>query len=270
MAKSTNRPGCVGLIVFGMLILIGGLATVTMVLESTSGPTLQGWPTAPATIVRSEVHAKNGVFGPYSPDVAFEYAVNEKPYRSDRFAQHTIAEDDYTEVARLLAGYPVGGTAMCFYDPADPAIAVLHGEPSLPLLAALFPLLFVIVGLGGLLMMLRKRRAYPAHEPAARSLNRPNPASGPATGAIVFSAFMVMGFIVSLVWSKPALEEIIRARSWNAVEATIINSRVRSHRGDDSTTYSVDVVYDYVVDGRNYRANRLDLVGGSSSGRQSK
>ena len=45
---------------------------------------------------------------------------------------------------------------------------------------------------------------------------------------------------------------------------------MRSHEGDDSTTYSVDIVYRYEVGGRTYRGNRYDFLGGSSSGYEAK
>ena len=47
----------------------------------------------------------------------------------------------------------------------------------------------------------------------------------------------------------------------------MISSRVQSHSGSKGgTTYSVDILYAYTVDGKDYRSNRYDFMGGSSSG----
>jgi hypothetical protein len=45
---------------------------------------------------------------------------------------------------------------------------------------------------------------------------------------------------------------------------------VGSHEGDDSTTYSVDVLYEYEYGGRTYRSRRYEFLGGSSSGYEGK
>ena len=64
---------------------------------------------------------------------------------------------------------------------------------------------------------------------------------------------------------RPALQ-VFSALSWSEVECEIVSSQVRSHSGDDSVTYSVDVLYRYEFGGREYRSNRYQFMGGSSSG----
>ena len=44
---------------------------------------------------------------------------------------------------------------------------------------------------------------------------------------------------------------VLAARSWTPVPATVVASNVRSHHGD-GTTYSVNVLYAYEVAGRGY------------------
>jgi hypothetical protein len=45
---------------------------------------------------------------------------------------------------------------------------------------------------------------------------------------------------------------------------------VKSHSSDDGTTYSVEILYAYEVNGREFRANRYHFMGGSSSGYDGK
>jgi hypothetical protein len=48
------------------------------------------------------------------------------------------------------------------------------------------------------------------------------------------------------------------------------SSKVRSHSSDDGTTYSVDILYRYQFNGKQYKSNRYGFIGGSSSGRGGK
>jgi hypothetical protein len=64
--------------------------------------------------------------------------------------------------------------------------------------------------------------------------------------------------------------KVLSAGSWNQVPARVISSDVRSHRGDDSTTYSVNILYAYSIDGREYRSNRYGFMNASSSGYRGK
>jgi hypothetical protein len=60
------------------------------------------------------------------------------------------------------------------------------------------------------------------------------------------------------------------AQSWPEVPATVVFSRVASHSGDDSTTYSVDVLYRYQYGGKTYLSNRYHVISSSSSGYDGK
>jgi len=78
-------------------------------------------------------------------------------------------------------------------------------------------------------------------------------------GAVFFAAFFV----------RPVFK-ILQARNWNETSCVVISSQVRSHDGEDGTTYSVDILYAYEVNGREYKSNRYHFMGGSTSGYKSK
>jgi hypothetical protein len=63
---------------------------------------------------------------------------------------------------------------------------------------------------------------------------------------------------------------VLSARDWAPTPCTIVSSEVREHDGDDSTTYSVHILYEYEVAGKTYRRDRYTFMGGSSSGRAGK
>lgn len=85
-------------------------------------------------------------------------------------------------------------------------------------------------------------------------------------GTIFFSAgvAMIFGFIVI------PMQKISAAKEWTETPCTVIWSRVRSHEGDDSTTYDVEIFYEYEVNGSVHRSNTRSFVSGSSSGLSGK
>jgi len=80
--------------------------------------------------------------------------------------------------------------------------------------------------------------------------------------------------LFGLVAIKPILltplQKTNAAKTWDAVTATVVSSKVKSHRGDDSTTYSPYIGYRYEVGGEEFMGDQYTFMGGSSSGRDSK
>jgi len=95
------------------------------------------------------------------------------------------------------------------------------------------------------------------------------PGQSAGCGVAFFGIFLLfgLGFTAFFVW--PAVR-VIQARSWSEVPCEILESRVASHAGEDGSTYSVEVLYRYRVDGREYTSDRYRFLGGSSSGYEGK
>jgi hypothetical protein len=68
----------------------------------------------------------------------------------------------------------------------------------------------------------------------------------------------------------PSLVNVIDARGWDETPCLMISSHVQSHPDSDGTTYSIEVLYSYTVEGRQYTSNRYEFMGGSSSGYEGK
>jgi hypothetical protein len=64
--------------------------------------------------------------------------------------------------------------------------------------------------------------------------------------------------------------EALDARGWAPTPCTIVASGVKSHSSDDGTTYSVELVYAYTVDGREHKGWRYTFMDVSSSGYEGK
>ncbi len=88
--------------------------------------------------------------------------------------------------------------------------------------------------------------------------------------AVFFSIFALAGAGMLYPLGIRPVMNTLDAEKWAEVPCKIISARVSSHTDDDGTTYSVDILYEYKFDGRTYKSNRYDFIGGSSSGRSGK
>jgi hypothetical protein len=87
---------------------------------------------------------------------------------------------------------------------------------------------------------------------------------------LFFSIFFLVGSGLSYAFFIGPMLKIKAAESWIETPCVIVSSQVGVHRGSKSTTYSVQIVYTYQVNGQSYQSNRYDFFEGSSSGYDSK
>ncbi|HKS35601.1 MAG TPA: DUF3592 domain-containing protein, partial [Verrucomicrobiae bacterium] len=88
--------------------------------------------------------------------------------------------------------------------------------------------------------------------------------------ACFFAIFLIVGLGAFYGLFVRPIAKIIDARGWTETPCVVVSSELRSHRGDDSTTYSVDILYSYAVNGKEYKSNRYHFMGSSSSGYRGK
>jgi hypothetical protein len=216
---------------------------------------------------------------PHRFTVRYRWVAFGREYEGDRYRPGYDGSDDVAEAQRLAARYAPGSTALCYVDPGAPSQAYLARPGAFaPGCFLLFPLLFVLAGAGGIaLAWLPRRWLHDRFGLVPAGASRPSISkragarfAGPGclvafflVFALVGSAFLVPFFIV------PALK-VVEARSWRAVPCTIRASEVATHAGDDGATYSVKLLYAYVVEGREIQASRYAFMGGSSSGYEGK
>ncbi len=87
---------------------------------------------------------------------------------------------------------------------------------------------------------------------------------------IFFGIFAIIGLVASWFVLIRPVKNVLAARSWIETPCKIVSAKVESHRGDDSTTYSVEITYAYEFDNRQYTSDRYSFMGGSSGGRSRK
>jgi hypothetical protein len=114
-----------------------------------------------------------------------------------------------------------------------------------------------------------RRGVAPGESITRRARSKGDGFGGAGCLALFFFVFLAAGVAGSWFFGRAALG-IVTSRSWAEVPCTLLESAVLTHSGDDSDTYSVQVRYTYVYEGREYQGDRLRFLGGSSSGRRGK
>jgi len=231
-----------------------------------------GWKPAECRIVESRAVEDGSKGGSrFRFDVLYRYDFGGREYESRVYRPGYAGSDQISEPERLAARYSLGSRAQCYVDSSSPDKACL-ARPSLWAGAFIFlPLVFILVGGGGLVLLWRSSRSA---EAAARpkAISEKAVSTGKATGCVIafLSIFFFAGLGTSLFFIRPALKNIA-ARNWPEVPCVVLSSDVRSHSGSKGgSTYSVDILYQYEVGGRTYRSNQYHFMGGSSGGYDAK
>ena len=272
--KKKKQParGCVA--VFGLPFLLMGLFVIW-----TAGfrPILTAldvrwnWVETPCSIVRSEVSGTDKKSA--KPEVAYAYTVNGTGYTATETNIVRRNIDMGRAYAReFVARHPAGKTEACRVNPKAPSEATIeYGIPSSIWMAIPFGGVFAAVG-GGLMLfgsgLIGKNHSDEDADENSATATPSKPVSripGILFGLVFFTAG---AGVMAVVGIRPAWKSW-RSASWEKVPCHIVSSEVGRHSGK-STTYSVDIEFDYAYRGENYRSETYDFRVGASSGYDDK
>lgn len=114
----------------------------------------QNWPSTTGRILFSSVeqrrtsNARGGYSTSYYPVVRYDYTVNGQQYQGGTINFGQVGLGSYNAVAQKAAQYPVGSMVQVYYNPENPADAVLdRAAPSSRILGCV--VIFIIVMLAG-------------------------------------------------------------------------------------------------------------------------
>lgn len=267
---ATPRPlglgGRIGLTLFFSVFLgMGLIFTALIVREFLRSIRSRSWPTTPAEVLASSVEQSGDN---YKFTVRYRYQRDGRDYESSTYHPNYGGDDDYGKEQRLAERYPVGAKTVCHVNPACPDEAVLELRSAWIALFLPLPLIFVAVGAGVIWFTWRSKTDDGQSKVPISSPSRQ--ANGPRVAAFVFAIFAIVGAVIFYSMTVRTFLKIQAARSWTATPCVVESSRVKSHPGDDGTTYSVDILYRYEVQGREFRSNKYGFMGGSSSGHDGK
>lgn len=93
---------------------------------------------------------------------------------------------------------------------------------------------------------------------------------GKCVGVLFGFAFFAAGALFCWMGAVKPIIGVIESGSWPTVPCVIEASQVKTHRGSDSTTYSVDIRFSYSFGGVDYSGGSYNFSDFSSSGYDSK
>jgi len=264
--------GCTSIFfAFFALMGLGFTGVMCYALYDTARP--YTWDKTDCVILESGVRTKPDKESPYRFEVKYAYRHKGERYESDVYEDGYSGSNDYGDAQRLADKYKVGSKATCYVNPSDPHKALLKRKSFWFGFFIIVPLTFIAVGVGGIYLTWRvkKKRADGSEAPESISAKAEGKKRGPWGVVFFFGIFFAVGFGFFYGMFLRPMIRIEQAKDWPEVPCTVINdSRVKSHRSDDSTTYSIDILYKYTFDGREHKSNRYSFFTGSSSGYESK
>lgn len=280
--SSESSP--IGLLIFGTIwTLFSGIFVVVGLYAMYDGGSKSAWTKVPCVIEKCEILDNPAEDKPFAMDVAFRYVVDGREYTGTRWQAQDARHEDYhklaAECAEVLAGDGTLSRAerepVCRVNPKDPADAVLtvSGESIIGgLVFTIFGGCFVLIGLGMLVTAVKGIIAKRASDNGRASLTEEK-SGADEPGLILypfFGLFAIAGLGILFGVIFPSWQKYFAAKSWFEVPAEVIWSKVTSHSGDDSTTYSCDIFYRYDFEGKKYKSDKGSFFDGSSGGRDAK
>ena len=154
-AIEANPRGClIGF--FAIFLLAGAGFSLFFVRPALKVLAAKSWQPTPCTIVSSQVRSHAGEDGAtYSVDVLYTYAYGGSEYKSNRYHFLGLSSGDYGTHERIVRRLPPLTRTTCYVNPEQPSEAVLNRDFSGEYALGLLPLVFVAVGLGGIIFTLR-------------------------------------------------------------------------------------------------------------------
>jgi len=256
------------LTIFGLVFLGAGVAVLVAMLHDL-GQTADtyAWKETPCRILSSGVHEKTRTDRPYRFVVRYTYEVDGKPHASDVYMRDYRGTDDYGEALRAAHRYAPGAEATCYVDPSDPTRAVLAHETAWKGFMLLFPVPFIAVGGGILYALWRPRKKRPDGSAAPEPISADAKKGGASRWLLVFFAvFFVAGVVATYFAFIRPWQRIQDAKGWAETPCRVQDAWLEEHTGEDSTTYSIEVLFAYKYDGKDYKSSWYSFAGGSSSG----
>ncbi|HXZ24252.1 MAG TPA: DUF3592 domain-containing protein [Methanomassiliicoccales archaeon] len=159
------RSGTKLAIFFSVFAAFGIFGTAIGVGSFLEAQDAQSWPTTIGTITDNYIsqdwqsgdqHSQGQYV--YYPNVVYDYSVNGVQYTGTRIGITTGGSSDRSYAEGVLSSYNVGALVTVHYNPNDPSRSVLEVGGMGQFVFVLIPLIFVVIGVGGVAYGLRSNR----------------------------------------------------------------------------------------------------------------
>lgn len=133
-----------------------------------------------ATIERTWIESRRGSESTnYAAKVDHRYEVEGQTYVGDHVYPLEVSSSNRSAAQRTINRFQVGDTVTAYYNPSDPSESFLVKEPDFfPYIFAMFPMLFVVIGLSILLAGPRPAKDDVAPRPAIEGFFELSPDAG--------------------------------------------------------------------------------------------
>lgn len=264
--RSAGGKGC-STIFFLVFLLMGAAATIAIAAEALRESAVWFWPEVPCRILESGVEETGDDSEPYRPTVRFEYEIEGRTYESREIARGDTATSSYDDARRPSYAYLSDSNTTCRVNPDHPGEAVLERRLPWVGLVIFLPLIFVVVGAGGLYFVWKGTGQSQADGGVTSISQRAQGAKnlGPKVELGVGLIFTAVGGALSIFLLVIPAVRFVSAMNWVETPAVVESSTIRSWSTDDGTTHRADVLYGYEADGRRWLSNRRDFFTMSSS-----
>lgn len=123
------------LILFGVPLLAGLYFIYQGIIQGTKAKkAMETWQKVPGVILSAKIsshrihNSKRPPHTTYRPDVSYQYEVQGQTYTADSLGFGTSTYG-LSKAEKMLSPYAAGGKVTVYYDPQDPAQAVLEPKP---------------------------------------------------------------------------------------------------------------------------------------------
>ncbi len=151
---------------FGVFLVVGVLATYSLALKPWLGVwAARTWVPVEASIVSSEVRSHSGDSTTYSVAITYAYTYDGRKYVGSRYDFTSGSSSGRQAKKDIVARHPAGGKKLCYVNPDNPQESVIERARVRDWGFGLIPLVFVLVGAGGVWFAITGPRKKPgAHE----------------------------------------------------------------------------------------------------------
>lgn len=140
-------------ILFGGGFTLGGLIFLTAyVVQQIKANAAKAWPTVPGTVLSAGLNAQTSFRSSgsssttYAPNVIYDYSLMGQKYTGNQLAFGNVYYD-YPTAARKVVKYSPGMVVAVYYDPDNPANAVLETRSFAAGILLLMGIVFLLVGI---------------------------------------------------------------------------------------------------------------------------
>ena len=287
MSEMPPRRSCFLVVFGGVFALIGAAVLVFGIYDYTQAIGTYRWRPVPAKVQSISVNYPNKApsgseNSPFELAVDYEYDVDGKSYSNDQFRRKSVRDGSYQKLADVRWRLIKEEVSHAYVNPTDATEAILERESLGPgLIFILFPLPFVVIGLGLFAGGMGWFNSYKFKEEDLHSRHRKqlnessfsraslgNRANYASCFMKLFGAiFMTVALFVAYGLVYLPITKALDAKTWVETPCTVVWSRVEIHEGEDNDeSYSADVFFEYEYDGETHRSNDYSFMNNTSSG----